>query len=312
MTSSTNIPAPQSISAEAQAFLSMGPITGSPFPPLDDAEAWRKLVSQMDEQLAFLAQVPESVEVTDVVIDGVRCFDIRPRQLAGSADCVVIDFHSGGLIAGGGAVARGLAATFAAGVNRHFISVDYRMPPDHPYPAALDDCMAVYKAMLRDYAPGKIIIHGGSAGGNLAAAMVLRARDEGLPMPAGVILLTPEVDLTESGDSFQTNKHLDIILTTSLMQANLLYANGADLSHPYLSPLFGDFSKGFPPTFLATGTRDLFLSNTVRMHCALLAAGVPAELYVIEAAPHGGFPFAPEGQAMTAQVARFINNLWSA
>ena len=97
------------------------------------------------------------------------------------------------------------------------------------------------------------------------------------------------MDLTESGDSFRTNLGLDSVLTGSLMPADLLYTAGHDLAHPYLSPLFGDFAGGFPPTFLTTETRDLFLSNTVRMHRALRAADVPTELHVMEAAPHGRF-----------------------
>jgi acetyl esterase/lipase len=131
-------------------------------------------------------------------------------------------------------------------------------------------------ALLRVRTPREIIVSGGSAGGNLAAALTLRARDEGLPMPAGLILNTPEVDLTESGDSFRTNLGVDPSLR-SLMPLNLLYANGHDSRDPYLSPLFGDLN-GFPPTILTTGTRDLYLSNTVRMHRKLRAAGVQAEI----------------------------------
>jgi acetyl esterase/lipase len=135
-----------------------------------------------------------------------------------------------------------------------------------------------------------------------------RAKDEGLPMPAGLVLLTPEVDLTESGDSFTTNLGLDNILGSRLMPANLLYAAGHDLSHPYLSPLFADVS-GFPPTFIQAGTRDLFLSNAVRMHRTLRAAGVDAELHVFEAMPHGGFGGAPEDIEMRQEIRRFLDRV---
>lgn len=134
----------------------------------------------------------------------------------------------------------------------------------------------------------------------------MRARDEGLPLPAAVVLMTPEVDLTESGDSFQTNKGIDPALH-SLMPVNVLYANGNDLKHPYLSPLFGD-PHGFPPTLLTTGTRDLYLSNTVRMHCALRAANVSAQLHVTEAGPLTGFPGSPEGDEIDKKVRGFINS----
>ena len=159
--------------------------------------------------------------------------------------------------------------------------VDYRVPPDGPYPAALDDCISAYRALLAEVPAERIVVSGTSAGGNLAGALLLRARDEGLAMPAGALLLTPELDLTESGDSFDTLMGLDVVLSARLMEMNLVYAGGADLAHPYLSPLFGDIA-GFPPTLLQAGTRDLFLSNAVRMHRRLRSAGVRAELHVWE------------------------------
>jgi acetyl esterase/lipase len=120
-----------------------------------------------------------------------------------------------------------------------------------------------------------------------------------------LILLSPELDLTESGDSFQVNMGADIM--GSHMPANLLYANGHDLAHPYLSPLFADVT-GFPRTFLQTGTRDLFLSNTVRMHRKLRAAGTDAELHVFEAMPHGGFIDAPEDRQVKLELRRFLHS----
>ncbi|MBB4143180.1 acetyl esterase/lipase [Rhizobium rhizoryzae] len=118
------------------------------------------------------------------------------------------------------------------------------MPPEFPFPAALDDCMCVYKHAVDTHGAERIVIGGRSAGGNLALATVVRAQDEGLDLPRAIVLLSPEIDLTESGDSFQTNKMIDVNLPTSLMPANLLYANGADLAHPYISPLFGRFNTG--------------------------------------------------------------------
>jgi acetyl esterase/lipase len=183
------------------------------------------------------------------------------------------------------------------------------MPVDHPYPAALDDCMAVYRALLKEKKPEAIVVCGGSAGGNLAAALLLRARDEGLPMPAGALLMTPELDLTESGDSFNTLLGHDVVLTQRLMVMNLLYADGADLKHPYLSPLFGDVSA-FPPTLLQAGTRDIFLSNAVVMHRKLRKAGVRAELHVWEGMPHGGFDgTTPEDSEVGVEMKAFLASL---
>ncbi|MFV0624555.1 alpha/beta hydrolase [Sphingomonas sp. ac-8] len=225
--------------------------------------------------------------------------------------CAYLDFHGGALVVGGGEACRAQARMQADQHGAVCYGVDYRMPPEHPYPAALDDALAAYRYVLERHAPSNIIVGGRSAGGNLAAAMLLRGRDEGLPMPAGMILLSPQVDLTESGDSFEVNQMVDVVLPGSLMRNNRLYAGGADLSHPYLSPLFGDLT-GFPPTFLQSGTRDLFLSNAVRMHRALRRAHVDAELHVFEGMPHGGFQGnTPEDQDIAAEVSRFGEALWS-
>jgi acetyl esterase/lipase len=192
-------------------------------------------------------------------------------------------------------------------------AVDYRMPPDHLYPVPLEDCVAVYRAMVAEHGPENIVVGGESAGGNLAPALVLRARDEGLPLPAGLVLISPELDLTESGDSFQANLGVDSVLPGSLMDVNLLYAGGHDLADPYLSPLYGDFAKGWCPTILTAGTRDLFLSNAVRMHRALRRAGIEAYLHVKEAAPHSGFfGFAPEDAEIDDEIRAFARTRWGA
>ena len=128
-------------------------------------------------------------------------------------------------------------------------------------------------------------------------------------MPAALVLLSPEVDLTEGGDSFEALMGLDPVLKSRLSVANALYAAGRALDDPLLSPLFGDL-RGFPPTLLQSGTRDLFLSNTVRMHRALRGADVAAELHVFEAMPHGGFFTGPEDADKDREIARFVARHW--
>jgi epsilon-lactone hydrolase len=302
-----DIPVPSFLSDGARAYLVPQPAS-VPYPPIEDKAGWRAYVSVADQAVVPLlrrvsAQVAAQVEERNV--DGARVFDILPTGSKPEGRGIVLDIHGGALILCGGELCRIMGMGAAARLQQRLWAVDYRMPPDHPFPAALDDCIAAYRALLRERSPKEIIVSGGSAGGNLAAALMLRARDEGLPLPAGLILRTPEVDLTESGDSFQTNNGVDPGLR-SLMPVNLLYADGHDLRHPYLSPLFGDFSKGFPPTLLTSGTRDLYLSNTVRMHRALRAASVPAELHVIEAGPHTGFAGTPEGAEIDREVYGFI------
>lgn len=307
-----DIPVPAHLSLPAQHMLANMRMSNPPWPPVDDKQAWRDLQAMMDAQgLQVLREIGARFEGSSREIEagGARVFEIVPAGLEGAAE-VFLDIHGGSLIWGGGESCRAMGTATAAMVRAKVWSVDYRLPPDHPYPAPLDDCVAAYRALLDQTPAAKIVVGGASAGGNLAAALVLRARDEGLPLPAAVVLNTPELDLTESGDSFNTNLGVDTALTSRLMPANLVYANGHDLSDPYLSPLFGDFSRGFPPTFLQTGTRDLFLSNTVRMHRALRAAEIEAELHVFEAATHIMFIDAPESEERTREVRRFVDRHW--
>lgn len=189
--------------------------------------------------------------------------------------------------------------------------MDYRTPPDHKFPAPLDDCLTVYRTLVELRGARNIIVGGTSAGANLTASLILRARDEGLPLPAAAIIHTPHLDMTNASDSLQTNRGLDAALSGSDMTTiREVYAGGQDYQNPYLSPLFGDLAKGFPPTFLSTGTRDMFLSDTVRFHAALRAADIQAELHVTEAASHGNFHGAPEEDHIHREVRKFITAIW--
>jgi acetyl esterase/lipase len=300
---------PSTVSPQAQASRAAEKPKAS-YPPVDDAQAWRDRRDSIDRQvIPMFAALTANLPITSrtLQLGGVTVYEAVPTALSDAvADCIHIEIHGGALVAMGGDICRMLGGSYAVRYGLRTLSVDYRMPPDHPYPAALDDCIAVYRAVLERYAPSHIVISGSSAGGNLAAALALRARDEGLPLPAAMVLTTPEVDLTESGDSFQTNLGVDTNLSASLMPANLVYAGGHDLTDPYVSPLFGDFTRGFPPTFLASGTRDLFLSNTVRLHRALRRAKVETELHVFEAMPHGGFFGSPEDAELDGEARRFL------
>jgi len=192
------------------------------------------------------------------------------------------------------------------------ISFDYRMPPDYPYPAAMDDAMAVWKAALGLQNPRNMAIFGTSTGGGMTLAMILRAKQEGLPLPAAIAPGTPWSDLTETGDTYKTNEWLDNVLVSYngyLSRAAQLYANGRDLKDPMISPIYGDFT-GFPPAILTSGTRDLFLSLTVLTHRKLRRAGVEAELQVFEGMSHAQYnfdPYAPETKETFGEIARFFD-----
>ena len=304
------IPVPASVSdAARRALAATEALTAdrSPRPTAAEPDAWPAHVAEQDAMI--LEMVGPAAERFAGTIDTLRVGDCDVAVVTPEgADpaTVVLDVHGGGLVYGAGPVARAMACGRALSLGRVVWSPDYRMPPAHPYPAALDDCLATYRLLLERHAADRIVVSGASAGGNLAAALVLRARDEGLPLPAGLVLVSPEADLTESGDTFATNLGIDHTLG-SLMEANLLYAAGHDLAHPYLSPLFADFAGAWPRTILTSGTRDLYLSNTVRLHRRLRAAGHDADLHVWEAMAHAGFMGAPEDLELVGEIRRFVD-----
>jgi epsilon-lactone hydrolase len=302
----TRPPIPSSVSEQAQRFLAEETRLDATVPPLEDVEGWVRRIEATNRYIVDrFSELQFPVVVDDTEIAGVHTFIVRSHDVPATSTAIYLDIHGGGLTSGAGEACRLMSSAGAMTTGMTHWAVDYRMPPLHPYPTPLDDCVAVYRNLVDERPPEDIFVGGGSAGGNLAAALMVRAKDEGLPLPAALVLLTPEIDLTESGDSFKTNLGIDNVLG-SLMPANLLYANGHDLAHPYLSPLFADVA-GFPPTFLQTGTRDLYLSNTVRMHRKLRAAGVDAELHVFEAMPHGGFAGAPEDMEVRTELRRFLD-----
>lgn len=305
-----DVPLPASISPEARAFISR-PTRPAVYPPLDDRKAWRGLVERANaEALASMAKVESwAAKVEHRQIAGVSVYVATPPQLKTTA--VAVYLHSGGMVLMGGDVVRLSTKIEATRLGCVVFGVDFRTAPDHPFPAALEDCVNAYRAVVSAVPPARTALVGYSGGGNLAAATVLRLKDTGTPLPAAVALISPQVDLTESGDSFQTNHGLDPALGHGTAEFNALYAGSTSLEHPYLSPLFGDLT-GFPPTYLQSGTRDLFLSNTVRMHRALLRAGAEAELHIWEAMHHTGFgPAAPETEEARLALCRFLYGRWA-
>jgi acetyl esterase/lipase len=301
-------------------MLALGPIGPPPgsSPPLDDVDGWKKLIAEHEAMVLEMlgtdaVTISDDVVIEEVDLGGCTLSKIRPPSVAVDDRRVYLEIHGGSWTEGGGAVGRKRAANTAQELGASVWYVDYRMPPDHPYPTPLDDCVAAYRALLEERRPAEIVIGGPSAGANLAPATVLRARDEGLPVPAGMILLSVAGDLTGSGDTWYTNEGIDTVLRGMELEPALLYANGHDLRDPYLSPIYGDFSWGFPPTMLISGTRDKLLSDTVRLHRALRRAGVEAELHVWEAATHAMFlGLAPEDHERSAEMKRFAEHCWAA
>jgi monoterpene epsilon-lactone hydrolase len=299
------IPVPKTISLEAQKYLAAAV-------PRTEKISWtREGIAMADRFLAErCAVLPQlfPADVTTHELSAASLYEISSKAAAKINEArAVLYVHGGAYLVGGGIIAAHMALPVAAMASCRVYSIDYRMPPDHPFPAALDDALDAYRFVLGRFKPQNIAIYGGSAGAGLAAALILKARDSGLPLPGAAALHTPEADLTESGDTFETNAIIDVVLQERLTDSIALYANGHDLRDPHLSPVFGDFTRGFPPTILTSGTRDLFLSNTVILHRALRRAKIDAELHVFEAMPHGGFSGAPEDAECLAEQIRFID-----
>lgn len=304
------IPVPKSLSPQGQAYLAAAAQCLS-------AQQTSDIKAQEALAIQFLRPLATRFKGTTEAIplpSGATLWRMIPDGRIGRlSEVAYVDIHGGGFITGGGEMCELLAKIRASDYGSEVYAIDYRLLPEHPFPAGLHDCIAAYHEILKRHDAANLVLAGASAGGNLAAALLLHARDEGLPLPAGLILQTPALDMTLSGDSHQTNYFLDVNLYAGNgAEALINYAAGSDTTNPYLSPLFGDFSKGWPRTILTTGTRDLLLSDTVRMHRALRRAGVEADLHVSEASPHGGFmgANAPEDADTIAECRRFIYSAW--
>jgi monoterpene epsilon-lactone hydrolase len=309
------IPTPSTISPQAQSRLNAmsARLSGPgypPNPPVSDKAAWKARIAQLDKmfeagnerQLAKAAAKLETRKMGEGVV-----YVATPNNLRHS-DRARIHIHGGAWTVGGGRLVMGDTADHATRSGCVVFGLDYRMPPDHPFPAALDDCVAAYREVIKTYDPRKVAVTGVSSGGNIVAALCLKLRDLGLPLPGAAVMLTPVTDLAQTGDSWTTHMGLDPVVTSHTYGQIALYAAGRDIADPYLSPRLADFTRGFPPTLLQSGTRDILLSDTVMMHRALRKAGVEAELHIWEAMPHAGFGGdTPEDEEVHAQVLRFLD-----
>ncbi|SEQ01469.1 Acetyl esterase/lipase [Streptomyces sp. yr375] len=307
------------LSPEAQAWLEMLKARPQvPAPEPHDLEAWRAVVAgaSAPEYADALGLATTGAVDTGVPVE-VHTLDLpntvvhvgTPEGLAPDDRRVLLSVHGGAFTWGGGPATKSAARFVAGAYGVTTWSVDYRMPPDHPYPAAPDDCLDAYRTLLKSHDPASIAVGGLSAGGNLVAGLLLRLQEEKLPMPCAVVLNSPAADLTLSGDTLVSDASGEV---DGLMNSLKLYTGDHDPTDPDISPLFGRIGADWPPTILFSGTRDFLLSDTVRMHRKLLAAGVRTELHVFEAAPHGMFGgSAPEDRMLVAEARRFLEAAWN-
>ncbi len=202
----------------------------------------------------------------------------------------------------------GFAAALSKATGLRVLLVDYRLAPEHPFPAAIDDCLATYRAMLESTQGGPLVVAGDSAGGGLTLITLMRARDAQLPLPACAVLLSPCTDLTFSGPSVRYNALADPMFSAASM--GLLpdiYCPGQELGNPLLSPLFGTWA-GLPPLYFLAGSTEMLLDDSVRAHDRALQAGTPSRIDVWRQMPHV-FPVVrmlPEARAAMRLIVEFI------
>ena len=287
------VPVPVGISPEMAKLVVSRKIP--PFVPAPTStEDWLKLQAAFDvpgEELgrAGAERLGVSYEVKEIA--GVRCYVLTPKEIGERfADTYFVHIHGGAFVFGGGDSALREAVWVAAGLKVRVISVDYRRPPLHPFPAAVDDSVAVWRELMKDQDPAATALFGTSAGGNIVLAATLKLKQIGAPLPGALFAGTPATDLANKTDTWYTLEGLDPLgaregLTQGAME---LYAGDTDIADPLISPVNADVT-GLPPTILFSGTRDLLLSDTVRMHRVLRAAGVTAELHVWDGQTHGNY-----------------------
>ena len=310
-----SLPVPTTVSPQMQAIIAQ-PLRSNWDKPPTTPEGWRELsesnVATVAPQIPAMAERMR-VSIEPSTLDGVRVYTITPADMPPqNHNRLAVHVHGGCYVLNPREAALPEAIFLAGFARMKVIAVDYRMPPEAYFPAALDDAVTVYKAAIEMVPPANVAVFGSSAGGALTLEMMLRAKQEGLPMPGAIAPGTPMSDVTKQGDSFQTNAMVDNVLVSPdgfCDAATRFYANGHDLKDPLLSPIYGDV-RGFPPTILTTGTRDLLLSNTVRMHRALRQAGTEAVLQVFEGQSHAQFyrdDRVPEVKEAFDEIGMFFN-----
>ena len=308
------LPVPQTPSPQMQQLIASPLRSGWRVLP-QSAEEWRVLVeaaAQATRQAlpGLIARMKVTVEPT--LIDGVRAFIVSPESVpAANRRRLLMHLHGGCYVFGPGEAGLPEAVMMAGFGGFRVISVDYRMPPEAYFPAALEDGVRVYAEAIKSTAAKRVGVFGTSAGGALTLAIVLRAKQMGIALPA-IAPGTPMSDVTKVGDTFYTNELIDNVLISRdglCDAAAKVYAAGHDLQDPLISPVYGDLS-GFPPAILTSGTRDLLLSNTVRVHRKLRQAGVEAVLQVFEGQSHAHYLFddsAPETHEVFAEISAFFD-----
>jgi monoterpene epsilon-lactone hydrolase len=251
------------------------------FPADADVNEQRRLL----RELLSAQPLPGEVTVTAAELGGVPTAEITVDGI--EPHHVVLYFHGGVYVMGDAALAAELASQVGRRTQAKVISVDYRLAPEHPYPAAVDDAHAAYKALLEDgFDPSDIVFAGESAGGGLAIATLVNARDHGLPLPAAAYVMSPYADLTLAGTTMDAKRDLDPLLSREALQARVLdYTSGQDAALGLISPIFADLS-GLPPLIIQAGSHEVLLDDAVRLAREAATADVEVTLEITPRLPH--------------------------
>ena len=251
------------------------------FPPDSDVNEQR----QQLRELVSAQPLPADVTVAEAALGGVRTAEItvdgiEPRH-------IVVYFHGGVYVLGDAFLAADLASQVGRRTSAKVISVDYRLAPEHPYPAAVDDALTAYEALLRNgTASSDIAFAGESAGGGLAIATLVNARDHGLPLPAAALLMSPYVDLTLAGATMETKREADPLLSPEALRARVTdYTAGQDAGLGLISPIFAELS-GLPPLIIQAGSNEVLLDDAIRLAGVAATADVETTLDITPGVPH--------------------------
>ncbi|MEA2213457.1 MAG: choline dehydrogenase, partial [Solirubrobacteraceae bacterium] len=223
---------------------------------------------------------------------------------------IVLYFHGGVYVMGDAFTAAGLASQVGRRTHAKVISVDYRLAPEHPYPAAVDDALAAYDALLHSTAPSDIAFAGESAGGGLAIATLVNARDHGLPLPSAAFVMSPYVDLTLAGASMETKREADLLMSPPALRGRVTdYTAGQDAALGLISPVFAELS-GLPPLIIQAGTNEVLLDDAVRLAREAAAADVEVTLDITPKVPHVFqvyYPILDEAAAALDRAGQFLS-----
>lgn len=254
----------------------------------------------------FVPRAPSSFEICALDLGGVAAERITPPEV-NSGRCVLF-LHGGGYVSGSAQLYRNLTWRLAAAAKAPLYFLDYRLAPEHPFPAAIDDAVAGYCGLLDGGAdPEEIVLLGDSAGGGLVFSLLMRLRDEGKPHPRAAVALSPWTDLALTSVSLVQNAAADRIVDLAAVFAEL-YLGGADPRTPYASPLYGDLTR-LPPTLIQVGGDEILFDDSARMAERLRAAGSPVTLEVWPRMPHVWHAFAPlvpESRRAIRRIGEFL------